>query len=35
MVLQQIKQNDDYNLFANFCKLCDGNTFKFVAGKKI
>jgi len=34
MVLQQIKQNDNNNLFASYHKHCDGNTFKFVVGKK-
>jgi len=35
MVLQHIKQSDDSNLFASYCKFCDGNTFKFIVGKKI
>ncbi len=34
MVLQQIKHSDDNNLFASYCELCDGSTFKFVVGKK-
>ncbi len=35
MVLQHIKQSDNINLFASYCKFCGGNTFKFIVGKTI